>query len=196
MSDGLKTRLNIYLNDPEALGYELSMRASRIALATADIPLIENEEGLAEAVSKFQSTCKNYWTKLGVESPSHLKIFGSLLHSLTQARGCNGQRPVFWGVLPSAKDTVDAKNHILVDYFHEYCSFIVVYEMLCSTQRQRREPLKFDPLKPPSNPRFTRSMVDYLREWPAEPLKGDRTPYDFYMVFKAMDLYGVETNYC
>lgn len=187
----LKKLLNIYTSDQGLLQGEIHMRAVEIARAGELGPLIMNDDAFDVATAAFSRNCRNYWRNLGVDDPSHLKIFGHLLYSLTHSRMPDGSRAVFFGVRP--ENLGNLKDRLFtIQYFHEYASFVIVYEMLCHAQRQRLETLRFDPLKPPMSRRFTRSMIDYLREWPEGSLATGRTPFDLYMVFKAMDLYGVE----
>ena len=151
-------------------------------------------DALRLALEHFQKNCISFWTSLGVEDPSHLKIFGHLLYSLTQLRDEQGERRDFLFCERVIRDTDEPSVEFLRVHFHEFACFTAVYNMFVSAQRQRREPLRFDYTRPPASARFTRSMVDYLREWGEGPLSGDRTPFDIYMIFKSMDLYGVEAS--
>ncbi len=171
------------------------MRAKEVARNFECGPLIIEDQGFDLAIQLFQRNCNKYWQGLGVETPSHLKVFGHLLFALTQSSDDGSEKPCFFALLPETETSLGSSKQFFVDFFHEYCCFLIVFEMLCSAQRQRKEALKFDPTKPPTNPRFSRSMVDYIREWESGPLSGQRTPFDFYMVFKAMDLFGVEASY-
>lgn len=196
---GLNTRLQIYLREPDNLMYEIEMRLDLVAkeFGVTDIYVLDTAS-LRRVVDNFQENCVQYWAELGVAAPSHLKIFGHLLYCMTQARDTGGRRIDF--SFCNDKDVSELADreakHIkyLSDYFHEFSCFVVVNQMLLSAQLQREERLKYDTRRPPSSRRFTRSMVDYLREWPEGSLSYDKTPFDLYMIFKAMDLYGVESG--
>ena len=160
--------------------------------------LVLNEENLDRCILYFQKTCLPYWESLKIKEPSHLKVFGYLLYCLTQLRDpSTKQRLAFCGMLSGSgkpKTEFEDDDYLRV-HFNEFAAFNIVSNMLVSAQRRRDATLKFDGTKPPTNTRYTRSMIDYLRQWDEGPLVGDRIPYDFYMVFKTMDLYGVENAY-
>lgn len=195
----LKSLIKVYLRAYDNLEHEVELRLGAVSRALGQGELVLNGTAFEVCLRHFQRECSKYWLALGVAEPSHLKVFGHLLFSLTQLRDdTSGDRIAFCGIEnPNGPKTKDlfAEADFLRVHFHEFASFTVVYEMLISAQRRRKESLRFDPVRPPTNKRFTRSMVDYLRQWDVGPLIGDRTPFDFYMVFKAMDLYGVDAAY-
>lgn len=191
--------MTVYLRAYDHLEHDVELRISAIARELGKGELVLNASAFEYCLTYFQRECPKYWGELGVAEPSHLKIFGHLLYSLTQLRDpTTGDRIVFCGVVDpagaKAADDFEDSDFLRV-HFHEFACFTLVYEMLTSAQRRRKEALRFDPVRPPTNKRFTRSMIDYLRQWDTGPLIGDRIPFDFYMVFKAMDLYGVDASY-
>lgn len=195
----LKSLIKVYLCAYDNLEHEVQLRLGAVAREMNKGELVLNDAYLEICLQYFQRECSKYWNALGVAEPSHLKVFGHLLYSLTQLRDqVSGDRIAFCGI-EDPNGTKSQEQFTEADFlrvhFHEFASFTIVYEMLISAQRRRKETLRFDPVRPPTNRRFTRSMVDYLRQWDAGPLVGDRTPFDFYMVFKAMDLYGVDASY-
>ena|GEM_PF-5264420 len=194
MENSLKNLLQIYLNDSTLLKGELEMRAQKVASELCGSPLLLHDVRLDHLVRTFQTQCLPYWTGLGITSPSHLKVLGHLLYSLTQVRDTEDQRVRCFAIEPDLAATLSDENKRLGAFFHEFCCYTVVHTMLCSAQRRRRAKLVFEPQKPPTNPRFTRSMISYLRDWRGGPLTNDKSPYDFYMIFKTMDLYGLQEN--
>ena len=191
MTDSLRNLLNIYLSDPDLLKGELDMRALKVAEFFGFGSLVTNDKVMVSAIERFQRDCMPYWSSLQVDSPSHLKVFGHLLFSLTQLRDADDRRVRFWAIDPDSTTELEGDNKRLCSFFHEVCGFLIVHQMLCSAQRRRRVSLNFNPMKPPISPRYMLSMLGYLREWRGGPLKQDKTPYDFYMIFKTMDLYGL-----
>jgi hypothetical protein len=195
----LRHLINLYLRAYDHLEHEIELRIGAIAAKFGRGELMINGHNLDHCLRFFQRECLKYWNAFGIDEPSHLKVFGHLLYSLTQLRDeKTGDRLVFCAVADpggeKTRETLVEADFFRV-HFHEVACFNTVYEMLLSAQLRRKEPLRFDPKAPPANKRFTRSMVDYIRQWDTGPLKGDRSPFDFYMVFKAMDLYGVDTQY-
>jgi hypothetical protein len=197
--DSLRKLIKIYLSDAEALDGELDMRARKVAHIMGYGDILTNQSNMDKAIERFQTECEVYWSTLQVDSPSHLKVFGHLLYSMTQLRDEEDRRLRFWAIDQDTGVTIPEEARQSVVFFHEFCSFIVVHQMLCSAQGRRARggkptKLNFNPQKPPTNPRYARSMLGYLREWRGGPLKQDKTPYDFYMIFKTMDLYGLKEH--
>jgi len=152
-----------------------------------------DDAALGGAVSHFQRNCLAYWRELEVEDPSHLKIFGSLLYSLTQRRDESGRRIDFVFFDEAVEGDTKERRHrrFLVDHFHEFACFTAVFEMFIAAQVLRTERIRFDQRQPPASDRYTRSIVDYLRDFPHDLMSRDRTPFDLYMIFKSMDLFGM-----
>lgn len=202
---GLKALMNIYLCAPENLEHDLNLRFGYIAdsFGASDCHIVD-DEALEFCLRHFRQNCLKYWKSLGVAEPSHLKTFGYLLYSLTQLRdgAGNPRRVIVIDKLDTLKsgfgDSTDSdvaeNNSVLAENFHAFACFSAVYQMLVIAQRMRKEPLRFDVSKPPSSRRFSRSMVDYLVGISGSEIDYVKSPFDLYMIFKAMDLYGVDSS--
>ena len=195
MRDGVEKFVKFYLEDHAELVTYLRDLAEKVASEIGCGPLVINHDMFREATLKFQRECLAYWvTGMRVKEPSHLKFFGHLLYSLTQSQNEAGERLIFFGLLPENCKHLEPDDQYQGVYFHEFCCFVIVDHMFRWAQRLRDEDLSFDPLNPPSSRRYVRSMVDYIRKWPVAELHEDKTPFDFYMIFKTMDLYGLAEN--
>lgn len=123
------------------------------------------------------------------ETISHIKYAGALLCALTQCENDPVEAVLVKGILPTRQ------RDLIVAYPNEYVMFMAVYWLFNEQQYQRGEPMLYDIGNAPMNPRYSRAMVHYLRMGRNGYSSTIRTPADFYMIFKSMDLYGVECDY-
>ncbi|MGI9402417.1 MAG: hypothetical protein ACR2O0_14275 [Rhizobiaceae bacterium] len=123
------------------------------------------------------------------ESISHIKFAGALLCALTQCENDPVEAVEVKGILPQRQ------HDLIIAYPNEYMMFMAVYWLFNEQQYQRDETLLYDIENPPMNPRYSRAMVHYLRLGQNGISKRLRSPADFYMIFKSMDLYGVKCDY-
>lgn len=163
--------------------------------------LFWDEDALRDAFSEWKAAYAEWllsfhgeMSRSGVSDPadlqlSHIKSMGLLLETLTQF----GHEPIraanVEGVLPE-------QLKLLVEGFpNETFCFLGCYFIFCFQQGERDAERTFDPTNPPMHFRFLRSMVAYLRQAQSEYGGTPHSKDDFYMLFKAMDLFGMNEDY-
>lgn len=124
------------------------------------------------------------------ETLSHIKYAGVLLRAFTQCGHEGIIAASVNGILPEkVKDAVEA-------YPNEFLVFSAVYWLFHEQQCQRGDAtLLYDPEYPPMNTRYMRAMVHYLSSGGDSQTSTGCRNSDLYLIFKTMDLYGVNASY-
>ncbi|RLC55327.1 MAG: hypothetical protein DRI30_07755, partial [Chloroflexi bacterium] len=170
-----------------------------------DARVIWNQDELNFCIKHFQSKCTSYLSDLLNGDPSHIKILGHLLYSLTQLertdRRSEGiisvglQGLVFHRERVQNPEKAKEFAKIIEICANETLMFMAVYFEFCNVQRSRDVQKRFDLNQAPMHQRYLRAMIEYLRPNSNEKLGYLKTSFDFYLIFKSMDLYGVDTPY-
>jgi hypothetical protein len=173
----------------------------KFAHENGNVKLFWDDAKLKEAFSDWQLCVGEWLTKFKADMVStgaadtdslelsHIKSMGALLDCLTQ-RG-------FEPIKAARVDGILTNNlrRMVVAYPNEYYNFIGCLLIFNFQQREREIASRYDLDKPPLHFRYVRSMIAYLRQYYSEKDVYPRDETDFYMIFKTMDLYGLEEDY-
>lgn len=162
-----------------------------------------DDDVLDQCIGQFREGCIDYYSDILDGAPSQLKYLGYLLYCLTQLEEENGDRncsvyivdfQFHEDIRPSLKRPEEAEE-VICSFGNELLMFMAVFHILNQMQSVRSERKRYDVENPPMHYRFLRAVIDYLRPHSVEKLNYTKTPLDFYMILKTMDLFGVDCNY-
>jgi hypothetical protein len=159
-------------------------------------------EALGRCLSIWQETCARWHSNAKRETSmfgagntqssglSSIKYMSVLLWALTQT----GESPV--ASIEMSDGPLGDIEILFHNWPNECCCFMGVYHHFHDLQAQRGVLARYDLDGPPMHYRFLRAMAYYLARPRVEAALGKRVDYeDLYLIFKGMDLIGIDTDY-
>jgi hypothetical protein len=193
--------LNIddYLNDVDRLEVRIDDYA-RLFAQELDLNLFLDHNTLRICINSFRQTFYRQYDLISGK-PGHIKMMGHLLFCLTQLEGDDGDKITFAYSrnFQTKEDSVNTqfedRRKLCHDFFNEAVSVGFVFQEFMRMQSLRTDAKNRLSSDLRLHNRYFRAMIDYLRIWGRENPTGIRSSYDLYMIFKTMDLFGMDADY-